>query len=106
MADVLPLLRSIGETLDGLGLATCVFDENDAALLWNRTFLKFFPEHEPHIHVGEPYRSNLRRFYESRLRGEELQAIDRYVDEGVARHRGQYRPFTFMHSGTRYLVSS
>jgi diguanylate cyclase (GGDEF)-like protein len=106
MADVLPLLRSIGETLDGLGLAMCVFDEVDSALLWNRTFLTFFPEHEAHIRVGEPYRANLRRFYESRLRGDELRAIERYIDEGVARHRAQSRPFSFTHAGRRLQVSS
>ena len=106
MADALSLLRSIGETLDGLGLAACVFDDDDAALVWNRTFLKFFPEHEPHIHVGEPYRANLRRFYEARLRGDELLSIERYIDQGVARHRTQSRPFTFMHGTRRYLVSS
>ena len=106
MADALPLLRSIAETLDSLGLATCVFDPADCALLWNRTFLKLFPEHAAQIHEGEPYRANLRRFYESRLDSDELPAIERYIDEGVARHRAQQRPFAFEHRGVQLHVAS
>lgn len=106
MADMLPLLRSMGEALDGLSVALCVFDDADATLFWNRTFLDFFPEHEPHIRVGEHYSANLRRFYEGRLPDVEKHAIERYIAEGVARHRAQHRPYSFEHRGLRLLVSS
>ncbi len=106
MADALPLLQSIAEALDSLGLATCVLDSADCALLWNRTFLKLFPEHAARIHVGESYRANLRRFYEKRLGSDEMPAIDRYIDEGVARHRAQQQPFVFEHRGVRLRVAS
>ncbi|NUZ07860.1 PAS-domain containing protein [Schlegelella sp. ID0723] len=92
--------------LDGLELALCVFDEADRALLWNRTFLRFFPEHEGHVHVGEPYADNLRRFYRARLRPEEMGALERFVAEGVLRHRGQQRPFVFKHRGVELRAAS
>jgi diguanylate cyclase (GGDEF)-like protein len=97
MADSNVLLRVIAETLDGLDVAMCVFDEADRTLLWNRAFLRFFPEHADHVHPGEPYRVNLRRFYQGRLDADEIVSIDRYIEEGIARHRGQQRPYTFKH---------
>jgi hypothetical protein len=45
MSDRLSLLRAITESLDSLGIATCTFDLEDRALLWNRSFLELFPEH-------------------------------------------------------------
>jgi diguanylate cyclase (GGDEF)-like protein len=92
-------LRPVGETLDEMGLAMCVLDPEEAALAWNRTFLRFFPEHAAAIHVGEPYRENLRRFYAGRLAESELDHLDRYIADGVARHRAQQRPFSFEHRG-------
>ena len=50
----LELLRSMAAMLDGLDVALCVFDTEDRTLAWNRTFLRLFPEHEGHVHVGEP----------------------------------------------------
>ena len=38
------------------------FDAQDRTVLWNEHFLRFFPEHADHIHAGEPYQENLRRF--------------------------------------------
>jgi diguanylate cyclase (GGDEF)-like protein len=106
MANGLSLLRAITETLDSLGIAACTFDEDDRALLWNRSFLEFFPEHAADIHVGEPYRANLRRFYAGRLAAGEMPSIEKYVEEGVARHRAQQRPFSFVHNGNTIWVSS
>ena len=106
MSDPDVLLRSIAETLDGLDVAMCVFDQEDRTLLWNRAFLRFFPEHVNHVHAGEPYRANLRRFYEGRLDADEIVSIDRYIEEGIARHRGQQRPFTFKHRDTWLRVAS
>lgn len=104
--DAVALLRPVAEALEGLEVAACLFDEADRALLWNRCFLRFFPEHAAHIRVGEPYAVNLRRFYEGRLDAQEMQSIERYIAEGVARHRAQQRPFVFQHLGRELRVAS
>jgi signal transduction histidine kinase/ActR/RegA family two-component response regulator len=99
-------LRTMAATLDGLNVAMCAFDAEDRTIVWNRAFLRFFPEHAGHVHQGEPYRNNLRRFYLGRLSGEELARIERYIDEGIARHHAQQRPYTFSHRGSWLRVSS
>lgn len=105
-ADATALLRPVAEALEGLDIAACLFDESDRALLWNRSFLRFFPEHARHIRVGEPYAVNLRRFYEGRLDAREMPSIERYIAEGLARHRAQQRPFAFEHGGRQLCVAS
>lgn len=52
----------MGAALDGLDTALCAFDDDDRTVCWNRSFLRFFPEHAGHVHAGEPYAENLRRF--------------------------------------------
>lgn len=99
-------LRAMSQALDALGVGMCVFDEQASALLWNRSFLHFFPEHAGHIHVGEPYAANLRRFYLERLGADELSSIDRYIEEGLRRHSEQQRPYSFDHRGMRVRVSA
>ena len=106
MGEGLPLLRVVADTLDSLGIALCVFDDADHTLLWNRSFLKFFPEHAGQVHAGDPYRANLRRFYQGRLAPDELPKIDQYIDSGVERHRNQQRPYAFEHRGVRLWVAS
>ncbi|MBC7484203.1 MAG: PAS-domain containing protein [Rhizobacter sp.] len=106
VADAHVILQTIASTLDGIDVAMCAFDHEDRTLLWNRAFLRFFPEHADHVYAGEPYRHNLRRFYEGRLAVDELPSIDRYIDEGIARHRGQHRPYTFRHRGVWLQVAS
>lgn len=46
MPDGLETIGVIGQILDSQGLALCLFDAEDRTLLWNRTFLRFFPEHD------------------------------------------------------------
>ncbi|MDP9900435.1 PAS-domain containing protein [Variovorax ginsengisoli] len=99
-------MRTMSQALDSLGVGVCVFNDDAAALLWNRTFLHFFPEHAGHIHVGEPYAANLRRFYLARLDAEELGSIDRYIEEGLRRHAEQQHPYSFDHRGMRVRVSA
>lgn len=106
MQDDHLLLRTLADTLDGLDVAMCVFDDDDRTQLWNRAFLRYFPEHAGHVHEGEPYRANLRRFYEVRLAPEQRGDMERLIDEGVARHRAQQRPFTFPHRGHWLRVAS
>lgn len=96
----------LGKMLDGLGIAMCLFDDQDCTRAWNETFLRFFPEHAVSIHVGEPYRDNLRRFYLGRLGPDEIGRIDSYIDAGIARHREQSQPFAFEHRGRQLVVSS
>lgn len=102
----LPILEPILSALDGLSTGACLFDLEDHALAWNRTFLLLFPEHSDAVHVGEPYAENLRRFYRGRLKAEEQHLIERYVAEGVARHRAQLQPYGFVHLGRSIRVSS
>ncbi|WP_440107663.1 diguanylate cyclase domain-containing protein [Acidovorax sp. BL-A-41-H1] len=99
-------LQSLGDALDGLDVALCAFDADDRALAWNNTFLRFFPEHEGHVHVGEPYAANLRRFYTHRLDAQEIRHIDRYIAAGIERHRQQFRPYQFEHRGLHLHASS
>lgn len=103
---MLSILKPIAAALDQLEVAICVFDAEDKTLVWNETFLHFFPEHAGHVHVGEDYRENLRRFYLQRLSAEELPLIERYIDEGIQRHRNQSRAFEFDHHDYRVRAAS
>lgn len=94
------------DSLDMLAIASCEYDSEDRAVGWNRTFLQFFPEHDGHIHRGEPYADNLRRFYGMRLTSDEAGDIERCIAEGVARHQSQTQPFEFLHRGRHLRVSS
>ncbi|WP_187395142.1 sensor domain-containing diguanylate cyclase [Pigmentiphaga aceris] len=98
--------RSIARLLDTLDVAFCAFDAQDRAILWNETFLLFFPEHRGHIFEGEPYQENLRRFYLSRMSSDDVALLERHVAEGVLRNRTQTRPFHFEHNGRWVRVSS
>ena len=91
--------RLTATLLDSLGIALCVFDAQNRTVLWNQHFLRFFPEHDGHVHAGESYADNLRRFYGERLQPEDLPHIDRYISDGVMRHQSQSRPFVFQHRG-------
>ncbi|WP_315126820.1 diguanylate cyclase [Comamonas antarctica] len=92
--------------LDQLEVAMCVFDARHKTLLWNETFLQFFPEHAGHVHEGEDYRENLRRFYLARLSAQELPSMERYIEEGIQRHHLQQRAFEFDHHGYRVRAAS
>lgn len=100
------LSRYLLDSLDMLGIGACEYDAGMLTLAWNRTFLRFFPEDEQLIFVGESYRDNLRRFYLGRLSEEELPDLERYVEEGVARHLNQMQPFEFRHHGRHLRASS
>jgi diguanylate cyclase (GGDEF)-like protein len=98
--------EAFAEALGAIGVAFCLFDKDDRTVLWNSVFLEFFPEHRGHVYRGEPYRENLYRFYDGRLPEDERPNIERYVADGVARHRVQTRPFVFIHRGRRLLVTA
>lgn len=105
-AGTAALLCAMAETLESLGVAICLFDEADGACLWNRSLTRLFPEHAGHMAIGEPYRNVLRRFYQARLSAQELPAIEHHIEEAVARHHRQQRPFSFEHHGRRIAVAS
>ena len=92
-------LQSTAELLDSLGIALCAFDAQERTVLWNASFLRLFPEHDGHVHAGEPYSHNLRRFYLQRLAPEDLPYIDRFIADGLQRFRSQAQPFVFSHHG-------
>ena len=92
--------------LDSLGIALCVFDAEERTVLWNPSFLRFFPEHDGHVHAGESYADNLRRFYLGRLPSDDLPHIDRFIADGLARHRTQTRPYVFQHRGRWLRVAA
>lgn len=97
-ADRVRLLYApIATLLDAQSVAICIFDVTDRAILWNDTFLRFFPEHAGHISVGEHYSENLRRFYELRLDPSEISFIDEYIERSIARHRSDHPPYVFKH---------
>lgn len=100
------IFRVFASALDQIEVALCLFDREDHTLLWNETFLQFFPEHAGKIHEGEHYRENLRRFYGLRQHPDEQDSLERYIEEGVQRHRNQQRPFEFDHHGYRVRVAS
>jgi len=91
--------RAMATALDRLNVAVCAFDADDRTAVWNDTYLRFFPEHVGYIHEGEPYRANLRRFYQVRLEPEELGLLERYVEEGVSRPADEQAPQAFSHRG-------
>ncbi|WP_198969511.1 sensor domain-containing diguanylate cyclase [Xylophilus sp. ASV27] len=98
-------LYLVAKLLDALGIAMYVLDTDDQAVLWNNSFLRFFPEHDGAVHVGEPYRENLRRFYVLRAPDESAEQIERWIADGVRRHRTQTQPFVFQHCGHWLRVS-
>lgn len=100
------LLGALGLALDGVEIGFCAFDGEDRTLAWNATFLALFPEHKGFVQVGEPYADNLRRFYRDRLAADEMHLIERYIADGITRHRSQRRPFEFDHHHDRIRVSS
>lgn len=99
-------LSTIGDALDGVKTAMCVFDEQDRTVYWNRTFLNLFPEHIGKVFEGEPYRENLKRFYSARLSSADLLNIEHFISMGIDRHHAQMRPYSFDHRDQRVHVSS
>lgn len=94
------------DLLDSLGIALCIFDGQERTVLWNAAFLRLFPEHDGHVHAGEPYTENLRRFYRGRLAPEDLPHLDRFIADGLQRFRSHTQPFVFLHRGRWLRVAA
>lgn len=102
----LVLLRAVADVLDSLGIGAYVLDEQDRTLLWNRSFLRLFPEHGGKIYSGEPYAENLRRFFTVRSGDGDPALVARQVQEALARNRHQQRAIVFEHRGRRLRAGS
>ena len=46
--------RATADLLDSLDIALCLFDRNDRTVHWNQHFVRFFPEYDGRVFVGEP----------------------------------------------------
>lgn len=105
-AEPLALLRAVSDVLDSLGIGAYVIDDAERTLLWNRSFLRLFPEHGGKIYSGEPYERNLRRFFEARVGADDELLIGRLVRDAMERNRQQSRPIVFEHRGKRLRAGS
>lgn len=105
-AEPLSLLRAVADVLDSLGIGAYVLDGEERSLLWNRSFLRLFPEHGGKIYSGESYERNLRRFFESRVGTSDEALLDRLVRDALDRNRLQARPIVFEHGGRRLRAGS
>jgi signal transduction histidine kinase/CheY-like chemotaxis protein len=104
------LLASCGEdagalaaALDQIGIAICLYDPEDRVVLWNDSYLTFFPEQRETIAPGTPYADTLHRFFAVNLAESQRERIDRHVEAAVQRHRAQTAPFTFQLRSGRWL---
>ncbi|GAB4035090.1 MAG: hypothetical protein Fur0014_00520 [Rubrivivax sp.] len=105
-ADPLALLRAVADVLDSLGIGAYVLDDQERTLLWNRSFLRLFPEHGGKIFSGESYERNLRRFFEARVGADDPVLLERLVRDALDRNRHQQRPIVFEHRGRRLRAGS
>lgn len=106
MKKVGAVLAVVGRALDGLDLGFCAYDAELRLMSFNSVFLALFPEHRSHIHAGEAYEDNLRRFFRARSPSADAGSVERSVAGAVERHRNQERPFEFTHHGRRLRVAS
>lgn len=93
----------LADALDQLGIAICLYDADDRVVLWNGSYLTFFPEQREAIAPGTPYADTLRRFFAVNLAESQRERIDRHVEAAVQRHRAQTAPFTFQLRSGRWL---
>lgn len=105
-ADPLALLRAVSDVLDSLGIAAYVLDGQERTLLWNRSFLRLFPEHGGRIFSGETYERNLQRFFEARIGTGDPVLMERLVRDALERNRHQQRPIVFEHHRRRLRAGS
>lgn len=96
-------VRTLADLLDQLDIGCCVYDEADAVVLWNATYLRFFPEQEGSLAPGTTYADTLRRFFASNLAKTDLADLEHHVAAGVHRHHEQAAPFIFQRRNGRWL---
>lgn len=94
---------ALAAALDQLGIAICLYDAEDRVVLWNESYLTFFPEQREAIAPGTPYADTLRRFFGVNLADSQRERLDRHVEAAVQRHRTQTAPFTFQLRSGRWL---
>mgnify|MGYP005842070657 CR=1 FL=1 len=94
---------ALAGALDQLGIAICLYDPDDRVVLWNESYLTFFPEQRDAIAPGTPYADTLRRFFAVNLAESQRDRLERHVEAAVQRHRTQTAPFTFQLRTGRWL---
>lgn len=94
---------ALATALDQLGIAICLYDPEDRVVLWNESYLTFFPEQRETIAPGTPYADTLRRFFGINLADSQRDRLERHVEAAVQRHRTQTAPFTFQLRTGRWL---
>ncbi|WP_019013693.1 hybrid sensor histidine kinase/response regulator [Elioraea tepidiphila] len=94
---------ALAAALDQLGIAICLYDTEDRVVLWNESYLAFFPEQREAIAPGTPYADTLRRFFGVNLAESQRDRLERHVEAAVQRHRTQTAPFTFQLRSGRWL---
>lgn len=94
---------ALAAALDQVGIAICLYDAEDRVVLWNESYLTFFPEQREAIAPGTPYADTLRRFFGVNLADSQRDRLERHVEAAVQRHRTQTAPFTFQLRSGRWL---
>lgn len=90
--------------LDTIDIAFCLYDGQERVLIWNHSYVAFFPEHGEMLRSGQPYKTVLTRFYQKTMAGIEPALLALRVDEALDRFRHQTRPFLFSHNNRRLQV--
>lgn len=98
-------LGLLGLALDLARTAACYIDAEERIQSWNRSYERFFPEHEGLLQPGWPYTENLRRYFEANSSATEPAHFEEILAAGIARHRAQTRPTMFQKKDGRRLRS-
>lgn len=92
--------------LDTIDIAFCLFDGRERLLIWNHSYIAFFPEHADMVRSGQSYRDALNRFYEKTLLPGEADLRPLKVEEALDRFRRQTRPYLLSHNGRRLQITT
>lgn len=96
-------LGLIGLVLDGVKTAACYIDPEERIQAWNRSYERFFPEHQGLLRRGWPYIENLRRYFEVNSSAVDPAHFEEILAAGIARHRGMTHPTLFQKKDGRRL---
>ena len=92
--------------LDTIDIAFCLFDSQERLLIWNHSYIAFFPEHGDLLRSGQTYRQIAMRLYEASMSGSSAAERAIKVEESLHRFRGQSHPFTILHRGRRLQIAT
>ncbi|OYZ99280.1 MAG: hypothetical protein B7X99_08645 [Rhizobiales bacterium 17-65-6] len=92
--------------LDTIDIAFCLFDSQERLLIWNHSYIAFFPEHGDLLRTGQTYRQIAMRLYEATMAGSSTAERAIKVEESLHRFRAQTHPFTILHHGRRLQIAT